>query len=227
VLFIDTETTGIPKDFKTPYANDADWPHSVQVAWVVYTRYGQQIKMENHYVRNDGFEISEEAEKIHGITSAFLEEHGEDRKVVFDLLAADLNKYKPLVVGHFMELDYHMAGVGFYRSGLDNPMTSLPTFCTMYASSSYLIYTHRRSLRLGELYERLFGKPLENHHNALSDAKATAKCFFELDRRGDITENAIAAQQTQTRLQKHRRSYGCGLVLLFILGFIILIDFWL
>ncbi|WP_347158873.1 3'-5' exonuclease [Pontibacter chitinilyticus] len=226
VLFIDTETTGIPQDFNSPYANDAAWPHSVQVAWVVYTKYGQQVKAENHYVRNDGFEISEGAEKIHGITSAFLEVHGEDRKFVFELLAADLNKYRPLVVGHFMELDYHMAGVGFYRSGLDNPMASLPTFCTMQASASYLIYTHRRSLRLGELYERLFGKPLEHHHNALADALATAKCFFQLHRRGDISDAAIEAQQTPKPEKKHWYKGGCSLSVLFLL-IIIFLSYWL
>nr|WP_230680324.1 3'-5' exonuclease [Pontibacter sp. 172403-2] len=230
MLFIDTETTGIPRDWAAPYERDEDWPHSVQVAWAVYTKHGQLVKTENHYVRNDGFIISESAEKIHGISNDFLEQHGENRKEIFECLAADLRKYQPLVVGHFMQLDYHMAGVGFFRSGLENPLTELPTFCTMNASAAFLLHSHQNYLRLGELYDRLFGQPLQNQHNALDDAQATARCFFELVRRGDIDERTIAREQKppgQKKEIRQKRNYGCGLAVLFIFVLFTLISFWL
>lgn len=229
LLFIDTETTGIPKDWAIPYGHDADWPHAVQVAWAVCTKSGELVKTENRYLRNDGFIISETAGRIHGITNDFLEQHGEDRKDVFACLAADLHKYQPLVVGHFMQLDYHMVGVGFFRSGLDNPLLDLPTFCTMNASATYLFYPHQNYLRLGELYKRLFGQPLQNQHNALHDASATAKCFFELLRRGDINEGTIAGQQKPPGQKKEKSKYGCTMpgLLLFISIFILILTYWL
>ena len=230
LLFIDTETTGIPRDWAAPYDQDADWPYSVQVAWAVYTKTGELVKTENHYLRNDGFIISETAQSIHGITTEFLEQHGKERREVFACLAADLLAYQPLVVGHFMQLDYHMVGVGFFRSGLENPMAALPTFCTMNASATYLLFPHQNYLRLGEMYERLFRQPLLNQHNALEDACATAKCFFELLRRGDINESTIANQQNeslQLKKGKQKNSYGCGSALLFVLISVVLISYWL
>jgi len=230
LLFIDTETTGIPKNWAAPYEHDADWPHSVQVAWAVYTKHGQLVKTENHYVRNDGFIITEAAESIHGITNEFLAQHGENRKEIFAGLAADMYQYQPLVVGHFMKLDYHMAGVDFFRSGLDNPLANLPTFCTMNASAAFLLYPNQNYLRLGELYERLFDQPLQNQHNAFDDMKATAKCFFELLRRGDINETTIAREQALPGTKSEtgqKRNYGCSPAVLFVLGLIILISYWL
>nr|WP_255749405.1 3'-5' exonuclease [Pontibacter liquoris] len=227
MLFIDTETTGIPQNWEAPYEHDAAWPHSVQVAWAVYTRDGQQVKAANYYVRNDGFEISDTARMIHGITDEFLLQHGEDRKVVFEQLAADLQQYEPLVVGHFMELDYHMAGVGFFRSGLENPLLHLPRFCTMDASVTFLLYHNHKYLRLGELYERLFNKPMGSQHNALADAEATASCFFELVQRGDITDKTILAQQSKRQRKVSSRNNGCGLPVLFVSCILILLIFWL
>jgi DNA polymerase-3 subunit epsilon len=112
-------------------------------------------------------------------------------------LYEDLLHYQPLVVGHFMQLDYHMMGVGFYRAGLDNPVSALPTFCTMITSSRFMQHSRQppRGLRLGELHERLFGEPLAREHDALTDAYATARCFFALWQRGDINEQIIIAQR--------------------------------
>jgi len=50
-------------------------------------------------------------------------------------------------------------------------------------------------MRLNELYSLLFGREMENQHNALADALATKECFFEQLRRGDITDETIQHQQ--------------------------------
>ncbi len=49
-------------------------------------------------------------------------------------------------------------------------------------------------MRLPELYKLLFGETLANQHNALSDAEATRKCYFELVRKGEITDEVITKQ---------------------------------
>ncbi|PTX21395.1 DNA polymerase-3 subunit epsilon [Pontibacter mucosus] len=195
ILFIDTETTGIPLDWEAPYSDNESWPYSVQIAWSVYNRQGQELKSENHYIYEPELVISEASERIHGITKDFLLERGEPRRNVLLLLTQDLKQYKPLVVGHFMQLDYHMLGVGFHRADLPNPLPGLPNFCTMKASASFLLHQQQNFLRLGELYERLFHKPLERQHDAIVDAKATAACFFKLLEQGDITEDTIRQQQ--------------------------------
>ncbi|WP_162056251.1 3'-5' exonuclease [Pontibacter pamirensis] len=228
LLFIDTETTGIPKDWNAPYSDHDSWPVSVQVAWAIYTKDGQEVKLENFYVRDDDFEISPESIKIHGITSAFLQEKGVQREEVLTQLSADLNQYQPLVIAHFMQLDYHMVGVCFHRAGMYNPLPELPLFCTMRASSNFLLRPHQRFLRLGEMYERLFNVPLKHQHNAMVDARATAKCFFELVKRGDIDEGMIARQQADSvEAPAADKKTGCGGSVLFMFVISLLLSYWI
>ncbi len=51
LLFIDTETSGLPKKWGLPYSAKNNWPFSVQIAWVIYTKEGQKVKQENHFIK--------------------------------------------------------------------------------------------------------------------------------------------------------------------------------
>ena len=194
LLFVDTETSGIPRAWDKPYSSRDNWPHIAQLAWVVFTRDGREVKAENHYVQPNDYDMDPASGDIHGLTLAFLRKNGRPRHTVMQRLHRDLLHYQPLVVAHFMQLDYHMMGVGFYRAGLKNPLEQLPTFCTMRATGLLLRSARQGFLRLGELYERLFHEPLPRQHDALADARATARCFFELRRQGAITDETVAEQ---------------------------------
>lgn len=41
--------------------------------------------------------------------------------------------------------------------------------------------------KLEELHKHLFGKTFDNAHDALADVRATARCLFELRRRGMVS----------------------------------------
>nr|WP_255651045.1 3'-5' exonuclease [Cesiribacter sp. SM1] len=209
-MFVDTETSGLPKDWKKPYSEVGNWPYIVQLAWVVYTKAGEEVKSENHYIKPLDFSISEISREIHGIGDEFLMEHGKARKEVMQLLHKDLQHYQPLVVGHFMQLDYHMMGLGFYRAGLSNPLYSLPAFCTMQLTNNFYRETGYKYMRLDQLYYRLFGIQLKQQHNALVDATATARCFFELWRKGEITESVVAEQKQSYALKERKPTEGAG-----------------
>ncbi len=201
MLFVDTETSGIPKDWTKPYATEDNWPYIVQIAWIVFSEDAKEVKTQNHYIKADDFTISEVSKSIHGITEEFLQEHGKERKTVMQLLHDDLEMYQPMVVSHFAQLDFHMLGLGFYRAGLNNPVLGLPTFCTMSHTKNFVLSPHQRALRLGELYQRLFALPLEHQHDALVDARATAACYFKMLEIGDIDAKTIKKQQiTERRL---------------------------
>lgn len=219
ILFVDTETSGLPKKWNAPYSEKGNWPFIVQISWLIYTRTGKLLKSENYYIRDSDYEISPGSRDIHGITSEFLEENGKDRREVMGLLQHDLIKYTPLVVGHFLMLDYHMLGVGFYRAGIQNPVPDLPVFCTMELTATFFSDSHKKHLKLSELYERLFKKPLLQAHNALSDAQATAECFFELRKKGDITEGIITSQQEQREISEKKP--GCLTPLMVLILFIV------
>lgn len=194
-LFIDTETSGLPKKWDKPYGKPGNWPYIVQVSWVVYTALGEEVVQKDHFVSDDDFVVSQGSFNIHGFSDEYRKMHGRTREEVMKDLAADLLKYQPIIVGHFTELDLHMIGADFYRAGLPNPALNLPAFCTMIATVKMVQNPSASFLRLGQLYEQLFNQHLLNPHNALDDSIATARCFFELKNRGDITDQIIQAQQ--------------------------------
>ncbi|MEN7548405.1 3'-5' exonuclease [Rapidithrix thailandica] len=219
VIFVDTETSGLPKDWNKPYSAEKNWPFIVQIAWTVCTKDGNEIKYENHYIEDKDYEILEASRQIHGISHEFLQRHGKERREVMQRLLADLKKYNPLVVSHFIPLDYHMLGVGFFRAGLENPLQYMPKFCTMQLTYQFVGSPHQKFLRLGQLYTRLFQTTLENQHNALVDARATARCFFELQKRGDITDKIITKQQEKgSKWLALNKGVGIVIMLLVILS---------
>jgi len=221
ILFIDTETSGIPKNWNAPYFDDGAWPHVVQIAWEIFSQDGTRIKSENHYIQAVDFQVDPASVKVHGLDERFLNENGEKRADVFRALASDLAQYQPLIVGHFVEFDNHMMEMGFRRAGLEYPGRDLPKFCTMTAGRIYGSRFYRpRSLRLDELYAVLFQKPLENHHDAQTDARATADCFFEMLKKGDIARESISAQASAPAREKN---YALFWVILFFILFIITI----
>lgn len=228
LLFIDTETSGLPKNWEKPYSTQGNWPFAVQVSWLIYTKDGQLVKQENFYINDNDFAITPSAQKIHGITTDFLLQNGDSRLKIMAFLANDLLQYKPMVVGHFLELDYHITGVEFYRSQLDNPMPALPSFCTMQGTTHMVRNPQFKYLRLGELYEELFNTRLEDQHNALTDARATAECFFELVKRGEITDEKINKQhQVLMKATSGARQAGWGMAVIVLCLLTALIAYFL
>lgn len=227
-MFIDTEASGLPRNWNAPYAQAGNWPFAVQISWILYTKEGQPVKWANHYIKDNDFEISPSALKIHGITREFLLQHGESRQEILLRLAADIRQFEPLVVGHFMEFDALVLGAEFYRTGLENPLTDVPTFCTMPATTGYVRNPRLKYLRLGDLYHTLFNTTLDHQHNALVDARATADCFFELLRRGDIDAGKILEQQlkpAQKEPVNKKLRYTILVLILFLSA--ILLYYWL
>jgi DNA polymerase-3 subunit epsilon len=204
----------------------------VQVAWLVYTKDGQQVKNENHYLRPDGFEVKPSSIAVHHLTPEFLQVNGKSRREVLLLLQEELQRYKPMVIGHFMQFDFHVLSADFYREGLQSPLENLPTFCTMIASSDLLHLPRKKYLRLGELYSHLFHQSLENQHNAVTDARATAESFFEMRQRRIVTEKSIAQQQ-ETRYTTDKQPQPKRSILFWVgagLGaflFIVLLFYWI
>ena len=234
ILFIDTEATGLPKNWNAPFSLAGNWPHAVQVSWLIYTRKGQPVKSENHHIFEADIQITPSAFKVHGITPEYLHQQGESRKNVLTLLANDLEHYQPLVVGHFMKFDALVLGADYYRMGWKNPLDLLPTFCTMEATTAYLRNPRVKYLRLGELYSILFTTTLEQQHNALVDARATADCFFELVKRRDIDLPKILKQEIkqnptpaalEIKAPPRRIKYSIMALILFL--FTLLLYYWL
>lgn len=186
LLFIDTEASGLPKDWERPYSTPDNWPYAVQISWLIFDQEGIKIKEEDHYINDNDFNISPEAWRIHHLRQDFLGINGKSRKTVLDILRQDIEMYQPLLLGHFLTLDLHILGAESYRAGIPNPAANSPAYCTMLGTTHLQPNPQFRYLKLGQLYEMLFGKILENAHDAYYDAAATAACYFELRHKGMI-----------------------------------------
>lgn len=227
LLFLDTETSGIPTSLNAPINELTNWPYVLQLAWLIYSPDGTLIKKENHFIYEEDIYIKNSSTKIHGITKEDLMSKGHERKTIMKILANDLRKYQPIIVGHFVEFDSKMVQVAFFRSGLKNNISRYKHFCTMRSTSEYSKLPNSTFPKLDELYLGLFGEKLENKHNAANDAEATARCFFELYKKGEIDDDKIKSQKLFVRVPDQKKTnFGCGLpILIFIL--IGIISIWL
>lgn len=184
-LFFDTETTGLPKDWS---ASADQFPRLVQLAWLRYDRNGLLTHECDFIIKPDGFVISDEASNIHGITTEIAFAKGLKLKDVLNLFKTylDENKY---IIGHNLSFDRKIVRGEFIRKGIEYDSSEKVKICTMHASTKYCKIEGTRGYKwpkLQELHKVLFGEEFEDAHNAMSDVKATAKCFWELKRLGVI-----------------------------------------
>lgn len=194
LLFIDTETTGLPLRWDRPYSDTANWPQVIQLAWIIVDKEQQEIKRCNYYIYESDISITTESLKIHGITLDFLKKNGQRRKDVLRRLAHDLKKFNPLIIGHFVELDIQVLAAAYVQSKLKNPFITSIFFCTMLKSAIYAIRRQSDYLRLDQLYTHLFSSVAPELHNAIYDAEAAARCYLHMHNNNTITERDIVEQ---------------------------------
>ena len=188
-LFFDTETTGIPNDYKAPCTNTDNWPRLIQLGWLLTDAAGRILSEGNDIVRPDAFEIPKAPSDVHGITTEFALENGKPLLDVIFAFGADLNQ-ADCVVGHNLDYDLHIVGAEYVRLGYDSRiMFARPTLCTMQATIQFCNIPGRfgpKWPKLMELYTKLFGQEFDGAHDAMADIVATKDCFFELIRRGVV-----------------------------------------
>ncbi len=182
ILFFDTETTGLPNNWKAPVTDVDNWPRLIQIAWLLYDKNGNKIDSKNFIVKPDGFTIPKESSKIHGITTERALEEGKDLRYILFLFNDYIKRSKELVA-HNMQFDEKIVGAEFIRNKIENPLFSKKRTCTMLSSKDFCAIQGSYGLKwpsLSELHIKLFGTDFDNAHDALSDITATARCFWEL-----------------------------------------------
>jgi DNA polymerase III subunit epsilon len=95
LLFFDTETTGLPKNWKAPVTDLNNWPRLVQLAFLLYDREGNRVSERNYIIKPDGFKIPVDVVRIHGITHERATSEGRDLRSVLEEFRefADRSKY--------------------------------------------------------------------------------------------------------------------------------------
>ncbi len=173
-LFFDTETTGFPPKARL-----------VSIAWQIWDD-NNFIEKDYYIIKPEGFTIPYQAARVHGITTEYALEHGDDLQKVIDIFINKLNEVDA-VVAHNYKFDSKIVEGEFKRLNKDNPLLRKNSIDTMTGSTNYVKLPATRGgykwPRLEELYLHLFGEIFDDAHSADADVDATVKCFFELKKR--------------------------------------------
>ncbi len=188
-LIFDTETTGLPRNYKAPLTDFDNWPRMVQIAWQLHDEKGNLITSNSIIIKPIGYTIPFNAVQIHGITNERAIEEGQDLKTVLQEFVTIINQTTYLC-GHNIEFDNNIIGAELLRCGLDNVLAHKPFIDTKNdETTAYCALPGGRGGKfkwpnLSELYKKLFNSSFEEAHNAAFDVLATGKVFFEIIKRG-------------------------------------------
>jgi len=187
-LFFDTETTGLPKNWKAPVTNLNNWPRLVQLAYLYYDNNGNKISGGDFIVKPEGFTIPAEASRVHGISTERALREGKSITSVLQHFNSLIGQASYLVA-HNISFDEKIIGSEFLRNGMQNSIPSKNKICTMERTTRFCAINGPYGYKwpkLSELHYKLFGTGFEEAHDASVDVTVTAKCFWELKRLGKI-----------------------------------------
>ena len=194
-LIFDTETTGLPKNFKAPISDTENWPRVVQIAWQLHDEWGVLLEQKDFIIRPSGFNIPFESENIHGISTELANMVGEELEDVLFLFKKAIQKAN-FIIGHNVGFDLKVMGCEFYRLEEEAPFDK-PILDTCTEATAELLKLPGgkggkfKLPTLTELNVFLFQQAFEEAHNATADVEATTRCFLELIRLGNFSEESL------------------------------------
>jgi len=195
-LIFDTETTGLPKNYKAPISDTNNWPRCIQIAWQLHDAMGNLIENRDFLIKPDGFNIPFDAEKIHGISTQLAEKEGENLEEVLYLFNEALAKAK-FIVGQNVGFDVNIMGAEFFRKKIKSTLSIKPVLDTCTEATAFLCKLPGgrggkfKLPTLTELHSYLFYQPFAEAHNATADVEATTRCFLELVRRKEFSAKRL------------------------------------
>lgn len=204
ILYFDCETTGLPpKDAK--WDTDCDkFPRICQLSWIYAGR------EENHIIKPDGWEIPQAATDVHGITTEYALEHGEDIFVVLEKFNQDCENAK-LICGHNIYFDVSVIKSEWMRLGMydlfdvENTMYKGKRIDTMRPAMKFVDarFSNGRLKfpRLEELYAKCFPGESFPAHDAIEDVRAVVRCLPVLVEKGIIELSVKDCPPEQTRIE--------------------------
>ena len=188
-LFFDTETTGLPRNWKAPVTDVNNWPRMVQLAWILHEPSGAVAQSGSVIIKPEGFTIPADAARIHRITTERALREGVDLEGALREFAAAMESAS-LLVAHNLSFDEMIVGAEFIRKQVPSQLESVPRFCTMKNTTDVCRLPGKYGFKwptLVELHQCLFSRTFEDTHDAAADVQACATCFFELKNRGLLT----------------------------------------
>ena len=173
-LFIDTETTGLI-DARLPLSDEAQpWP--VELAALLTRSDGQLVSGFHAVIQPDGWTITPETEKIHGISQAYAMEYGMPLADALGVLQVFVNRADQLLA-YNMPFDGCIIEAACQRRNYISPLNGKQLKCVMRMAMEHF-NTGRRSQ--ADVYRMLFNAPMPDAHSALGDGTACRQIFEAL-----------------------------------------------
>jgi len=210
VIIFDTETSGLPKTKVINETTIKDWPHIVQLSYIIYdTDSDKIIKLSDNIVKiPDDITLTNENIKFHGINRDIMNEKGKHIVEILQELLSDIESVD-IIVGHNIDFDINMVIAEIYRCAMDTKNSSIKEinlpiivqfqymnrYCTMKNSielcniKKFSKTTGKEYIKfptLSETYVNLFNEKPNNMHNSLNDVYACFRCFYKLKYNIDI-----------------------------------------
>jgi DNA polymerase III epsilon subunit-like protein len=197
LLFIDTETNGLPISRFAPYTSTGNWPEIVQISWqVVDSVSWETIDEYDAFLKPYGI-WSKEAERVHQIPESIVTNFGKNKTDVFTSLksAIDVCDY---IIAHNMTFDKTVILCEIQRLWESGDMSLKPSnfwkkgvrdICTMVSTKDLcaIKFSDNNKFKypkLNELYAKLFSKAYDisgaKLHNSKNDVGCLIMCFKEL-----------------------------------------------
>ena len=218
-LVFDTETTGLSTTQIISPTTIHLWPHIVQFSYVIFdTETNKIVKIKDSIIKvPDGFIISEENARIHGITTEISFTKGVSLQPVLEEFFTDFDSVNH-IVGHNVSFDLNMIKAELQRltivcfnvdevTKFQEYTTKLNTskniHCTMQETIEYCAIElkdkygrpYKKFPKLVELYQKMFGVTPKNLHNSLNDVIVCLRCFMKLKYDIDIVERSEEVKQ--------------------------------
>ena len=214
-LVFDSETTGLSQTQIIIPSTIHLWPHVVQFSYIVFdTESNKIVKIKDSIIKvPDGFIITEENAKIHGITTEISLAKGTSLQPVLEEFFTDFDTCDH-IVGHNVSFDINMIKAELQRlimnsfnEKLQEYLTTINTstkfYCTMQETIELCAIEmkdkygrpYKKFPKLVELYQKMFGVTPKNLHNSLNDVIVCLRCFIKLKYEIDIVERSEEVKQ--------------------------------
>jgi len=193
VLIFDTETTGLPKDYKGSIYDSDNWPYIVQLSYILFDctqnkilrNVDDIIKVEN---------IPASSTEIHKITQDMSNTQGisiQEALHRFNKVAKQATR----LIAHNIQFDKKLIIVESIRNKIASVFVNKPSlYCTMKSTinickiekewpdgSKYFKYP-----TLSELHHHLFATYPKGTHNAQIDILICLRCYYYLEYKTDL-----------------------------------------
>jgi len=189
-IVFDTETNGLPKNYKAPFSDVANWPRMVQLSWHEFVERPNgdfdTIGEMDFIIKPEGFDIPKDCSDLHGITLEIAMEKGTELEKVLNIFCKAAERASTIVC-HNLNFDINILGAEMTRKNIFPIRNVENKICTMKASTELCKLSGRYGYKwpkLDELHEHLFGVSFEGAHNSANDVSATVRCYRELKRTG-------------------------------------------